>query len=212
MKSNLKILGLALVAVFAMCAVAAGSASAAKYHSEIKTTTTHSHTTSEHIFHTNVGTVVCKTTTTHSHETGTEAAANDWTTTTAKSAPTYSSCTAFGFTAEVKMNGCEYEFGEPNASNEAHSNVICPAGKTIEIKAIGFCTMTVGAQTGTTGAVTFTNEGSGNTRSVKAVSAVSGIVYGGNCGSGTNGTYTGTTVNKGYSDEAMTKQVGIWVS
>jgi hypothetical protein len=209
MKSNLKVLGLALAAVFAMSALAAGSASAAKYHSEVETTWTHSHTTSVHIFHTNVGTVTCETTTTTSHTTGT-GSGSDWTTTTTKSAPTYSKCTAFGFPAEVKMNGCEYEFLEPNASLVASSKILCPTGKTIEIVAVGFCTMTVGAQS-PGGTVAFTNEGSGSSRVVKTVSSVSSIVYGGNCGSGTNGTYTGTSTVKGYKNEGLTEQVGIWV-
>jgi hypothetical protein len=213
MTRNLKALLLALTAVLALGAFAAASASA-KYDSEIEKTLLHGTNTGEHTFTTSVGNVVCNNATFKGSQTGTlvNTPEKAYTAKTIKVLPSYNNCKAFGFNAEVKMNGCEYEFLEPT-SLKASTKILCPTGKQIEIVAFGFCTMTVGAQS-PGGTVSYTNEGAGSGRFTKTTSAVTGIVYGGNCGSGNNGTYSGVTDVRGYSKEPFepANQVGIWVT
>jgi len=211
MTRNLKAGGLALIAVLAMSAFAASMASA-KYDSEIKTTYVHAVSTTNEVTTTTAGTVTCKKATFTGVLNGTQVSSVPpiYTSKVVTSSPSVSECTAFGFPAEVKMNGCQYEFLEPT-SLKAGTKILCPEGKQIEIVAIGFCTMTIGTQT-PGGSVSYANEGIGASRDVKITRSETGMTYGGNCGSGTNATYSGTTTMKGYSDSGLTNQVGIWAT
>jgi hypothetical protein len=121
--------------------------------------------------------------------------------------PTYSSCTAFGFPAEVNTGVCEY--------NLYASGTIDITNCAIPIKIttpIAGCNITVGNQNGLS-SVSYTNEGSGSTADILVTANVSGIAYtssGGLCGSsGINGTNTGGVLTKGFSDSGHTTQVGI---
>jgi hypothetical protein len=141
---NLKVLGLALVAVLAMSAMVASAASASQYTgSAYPTTGTGSNTAGNETFTTPGGTVQCD-----SHFEGTLAAASSTLTVT----PKYTNCVAFGFlNATVNMNGCDYLFHSGPAQGGGvyfHTvDIVCPAGKSIVITA-GTCVADVGGQTG----------------------------------------------------------------
>jgi hypothetical protein len=133
---RIKIIGLALAAVFAITAVAAASASAfttfkaAKYPVEVKASQI-----GTNIFEIGTSKVECTT-----------AAFVGTATADASSIvvhPTYSGCTAFKFVgATVTTTGCNYELF---ASGKV--SIVCETGKKIEIVA-GSCTVKVGAQVG----------------------------------------------------------------
>jgi hypothetical protein len=189
MTRNLKALGLALVAVFAMSAFAASAASAAEFHSEGEGTTVEASQVATHVFKTTAGEITCSTATFK----GTQA------TKTASSitvTPTYPKGTChiiiFGtVSAEVNMNGCEYKL-----YSSGSADVLCPAGKKAIVTAAG-CTVEVGAQTGKK-TVKYANNGS----HIDITAELTGLSYnhtGFTCGtgSGTNGTYTGTTTAAG---------------
>jgi hypothetical protein len=122
----------------------------------------------------------------------------------------YSGCTVLGYPGEVKMNGCTYTFSVINqppyeSSYAGHADISCPAGKSIEIKAISAglvkCTVTIGSQiTNDTGYLVYTNEASTSTIGLEL--KITGIDYHQQEGSGlgkcttgdfTDGTYTGTS-------------------
>jgi hypothetical protein len=193
---NLKILGLAFVAVLAMSAVVASAASASAFTSseasgsETVTRLTGSQEGSD-VFTTDGGTVTCTTATYVGEVKGTS-------TTEAEAAPTYSGCTAFGFVnVPIDTNGCKYKF---TSAGEIH--IVCPGEAAIEVTAPG-CTVTVGTQTPTgPNTVEFTNIGSGSTMEITIDVTLRGIHYiehnrGSfpNCSNPTvtktNGTYTG---------------------
>jgi hypothetical protein len=189
MTRNLKALGLALVAVFAMSALVTSAASAAEFHSEGENTTVTASQVNTHVFKTTAGEVTCAKAT----FSGTQAAK------TASSITvnaTYSEChiNFFGskVSATVNMNGCDYVL---YASNKA--DIVCPAGKKIVVSAAG-CTVEVGGQTGKT-TVSYTNK---ENKHIDITPNLTGISYnhtGFTCGtgSGTTGTYTGTTTASG---------------
>jgi len=62
--------------------------------------------------------------------------------------PEYSGCTAFGFSATVDMNGCDYVYtiGEPiEEGYEGSMDIVCPEGESIEIAA-GTCGVEIESQ------------------------------------------------------------------
>jgi hypothetical protein len=147
-----KMLGLALVAMLALGAMAS-VASAAKFHSEASSTTLTGEQPAEFNdkFKTDAGNVECKTAT----YTGT---VSGETTSTASATPSYSGCTAaFGASVTIDVNGCSYEFH----TNNNTADVVCPEGKVIEVTAPG-CVVTVGAQTGLNGVSFSSNEAKSN--------------------------------------------------
>lgn len=130
--------------------------------------------------------------------------------TTLDVAPSYLECTAFGFEATVKMNGCRYDFHvtETVSSGMSHRGtvgVFCPAGKLIEIIAAGgICTSKIGSQS-PLGVVSYTTN-TGSPETVSVTTGLKGITYtqeGFFCpgGSGTfsNGTYTGSLTVKAFN-------------
>jgi hypothetical protein len=222
MTRNLKVLGLALVAALAMSAVAASAASATpfEFHSEASSTVLTGSQEGTDVFTTDAGTVSCG----EANYIGSQSAA---TTTTVSVLPTYSNCTAFGFiSVPIVVNGCEYLFhagtasttGEPPVTHyEGTADVVCPAGKVIEVKAPG-CTVTVGSQTGLQ-KVTYTNKEGGGFEDVTVDVNMTGIKYEEHnkglfptCANNTvpksNGTYTGAATVTG---DAGGGQVNIWV-
>src|SRR5262245_37092010 len=98
---NLKVLGLALVA---MLAIGATSASAAECHSETASTTIPGSQVSTGTFGTDSGTIHCTTATVSGSASGA-------TTSNVVVAPTYSGCKSTGFieaNVTVDTNGCDY--------------------------------------------------------------------------------------------------------
>jgi hypothetical protein len=144
MSRNLKVLGLALVAVLAMSVMVASAASASQYTgSAYPTTGTGSNTAGKETFTTPGGTVQCD-----SHFVGTLAAASSTLTVT----PTYTKCVAFGFlNATVNFNGCDYLFhagaSKGGGVYDNSADIVCPAGKGPVTITAGTCVVDVPAQT-----------------------------------------------------------------
>lgn len=122
-------------------------------------------------------------------------------------------CTVFGFisnTSKIAMNGCTYEFLQPNAAFESNLAIRCPTGKTIEIFGetwLSTCEVRIGESGNTNLAkVYFTNLGGAPTK-VEATFSVTGMTANkvkdnGFCplsgtGSTANVTYTGKVTFEG---------------
>jgi len=200
---RIRLLGLALVAVFAMSAVAASGASAfttfeaETYPVKIKGTQTN---TQE--FAVNSGSIQCKKATFEGSASGASA--------TLKVKPKYEECTfaALG-AATVEMNGCEY-----NLHAAGTVDVECETGKKIVVKA-ATCEVKVGSQSGL-GGISYLIKGSGKTREVEVSSEVKTIAYEESSGLGcltpgahTNGVYKGKVLGKGTNGEGV--QEGIFL-
>jgi hypothetical protein len=225
MMRNLKILGLALVAVFAMSAVAASAASADQLTSEVSPVTLTGAQEGTDTFTITAGNTNCK----EVSYVGTTATP----TTTVSATPSYpektklaeQNCTSLGFPATIHTNGCTYLFHiEGGASTSGTLDVVCPAGKEITVTAVSGgttkCTIHVPAQTGL-GPVTFSNVGAGATRELKVEAKITNLKYShtegtglGKCtgGTGTTGSYTGKALVTGEKDNGGTEHVGIFLS
>jgi hypothetical protein len=201
---NLKVLGLALVAVFAMSAVAASASSAAQFHSEGANTTFSGGQTTQHRFGTTTGTVICST----ASFSGEAANATEESLTIT---PVYSGCEFEElFEVTVNTNGCKYTFHASSATNGTVDIKGCGTNKYIQVGSTLTCRVRVPEQNGIS-AVMYTNEGSGANRKVLVTAEVTNLRYeesGLFCAnSGTsmeNGTYTGSTLVSG-------NQGGVWV-
>jgi hypothetical protein len=197
---KIKVLGLTLVAVFALTAVASASASAAEFHSESSSTELNGAQQTENVFTVNNRTVKCKTATFAGSQSGTTAS-------TVEVHPTYGNCTAFGLESTVTTTGCNYVL-----HSNGETDIVCAAGKQIEIEAAGTCHVNVAGQSGLK-SVSYSNVGSGSTEEVLVTANVGSIkanVSGSTLVCGTNGerlsTYTGSVLTKGSSGGS---QVGI---
>lgn len=142
--------------------------------------------------------------------------------TTLTATATFTNCVFFGFAnSHVKMNGCDLELTTPTTRIAADHytlappHVRCDSGKAIEFTptdpffGLSVCTLSVPAQTPTSGGITAINQGSGTTRDFELTSYVKGIHYtvaggGGLCGSTgvthSDGEYVGTGTVRGYDD------------
>jgi hypothetical protein len=201
MTRKLKALGLALVAVFAMGAVAASGASATSFHFNSNAPVEHTILSGSqisgfnHKFKTTAGEVTCENA--EFSGTSTSNAAKDLTIQAA-----YYGCHIFVFSkvaAEVKMNGCEYTFTSHQTvggkTEPFTVHVVCPEGKVVEVVAAG-CTVKVGPQTLTGFEVTNVENHVKVAANSKNVSySHTGFTCG--TGSGTTGTYVGDTTVKG---------------
>jgi hypothetical protein len=206
-----------IVACMAFCAMAgmASAAQAAKFHAESSPTFLLGNQSEKNVFTVNGKTVECSTAKFEAEFTGTELSKLE------KVHPTYSGCTAFGLEATVTTTGCTYTFNEPTGTSSPYSgtvSIVCETGHEIEINAgFGICHVKVGSQANKS-SVTYTDEGTGATRSVLVKANVSGItstVSGSELICGANGTqsatYKGSVLTKGYSNSTHTTQHGIWV-
>jgi hypothetical protein len=193
---NIKILGLALVAMFAMSAMVAATASADDFNAESYTATLAGTKDGEDLFTTTAGTVKCTT--------PTYAATITAKTKTISATPSYTGCTGFGFPAEVITTGCTYVFTvNGGTSTEGKVDVECGSNEITVVAKSGAtvkCTVHVKTQTDLTGTVKYTNVGVGTTREVTLEANLGGIDYTHTAGSGigacvsgsaTNGTLTG---------------------
>jgi hypothetical protein len=195
---NLKILGLAFVAVLAMSAVASASASAAQFMSEGNVSgniTADQESGNPHVFSVDGTEVKC--TTAHFETMSPVASPTEQITVH----PEYSGCTAFGFLgAEVTTTGCDYVL-HANGTIDVVQGSGTPTCNGITVHAVT-CTVVVGTQSGLS-AVSYENLSNGTVR-IKA--NVTGIKVNktedgflcplSGTGAGT-GTYTGNTLAEG---------------
>jgi hypothetical protein len=176
---RVRTIGLALVAVFAMSAIAASAASAHEFIGSPVGGAIVGKATTNQVFKVNAGETVC-----------TEAAASG--TVAAEKAEkqvvkvVYSGCKAFG--QPVKITEAEYEFNA-NGSTAVINKTI-----TITVEGLGFgCTVKV-APTSNNKLETITYKNSGTTKLITEanVKTITYTTSGGFCSTGgSNGTYTG---------------------
>lgn len=190
---NLKVLGLAAVAVLATTAVMASAASAAEFHhtgEENARTMASNAGQGAHVFTAGlIGSISCNTAT----FTGTKYLPSA--SPTVEVAPAYSGCTFLGISnVEVKMEGCTYEFYIEGPPFKGKVVIKCPEGKKINFTASG-CKVEVGPQS--VNSVSYTNL---ENETVKVASSVTGITYTGSLacpgatGTHSDGTYTGSAI------------------
>lgn len=219
---NLKVLGLALVAVFALSAVAASMASAAEFSAESVPVTLTGTTESGVVekFKTTAGSVEC-----HGEYEGTMATKPTTTVSIAVKGGSYENCTALGFPGStIHMNGCTYLFHITPATNPPTGSVdiVCPKEKEITVTAISAgtskCVIHVPPQTDLT-TVRYSTIGAGATREITAIAEISGLKYThtpgtglGKCteGSATNGSYEGKATLTGEVDGGTT-HIGVFL-
>jgi hypothetical protein len=208
MTRNLKALGLALLAVFAMSAVAASGASAAEdvFTSSEEVTDLTGHGAGA-VFQYTEGKlgVTCETETYNGTIEG--AAVNEITV-----HPVYEGhCTAGPFEATITTDGCNYIIsGDTDENGHAGVEIECDEGKEITVDTA--CTIHIPPQTPTGGGVSFANGVSGQD-DVTVNATVTGIhstvthsfacTLGGIApGTHTGGTYEGSVTVKGYKHES----------
>jgi hypothetical protein len=162
MSRNLKVLGLALVAVFALSAMVASAASASVFTSTSGATVT-ANQIGSHKFTVTGQTVTCTT----AHFTGTASAASFE---TIEIYPTYENCTASPFNTSATVTGFATGPGKEGCKYVLNANgsaaLSCTTGKDVTVNA-GPCVVHVPAQTFATG-VSYTNGTSGGVGDVTA--------------------------------------------
>jgi hypothetical protein len=224
---QLKIIGVLMVALFALAGVASASASAAEFHSEVTETSIFGQQEGENIFHTTSGNVKCKKAAfTQNNIMGTGTAPN-FHIAKVQVSPEYSECTAFGQAAFVDMNGATYTITPTSASTG--SVVIDQGTAPIEVTVpTANCDVTIAGQTPTGNVVDLANSGTGASEFVKVTATVTGIAYTvvsttepkkgegesttcGTVGAHPDAEYTGVVNEKGFTSSAHTTQVGIKV-
>jgi hypothetical protein len=185
MTRNIKALGLALVAVFAMSAVAASSASALHFVSGAGIAKVDGAQVGVNVFTANGSPIECDEAT----FSGTVVAT---TTTEQTITPTYKKCRFASKTenATVDMNGCAFILTIPNEA-DVHNplHIECPTGagaithngvantKAIVITTPGVCEITIPEQTPTGGGVTYAAGTSGGRKDITVNATISGIHY-----------------------------------
>jgi len=220
MSRNLKAVGLALLAICAMGALAAQGASATthKFHSDgIHTTFTGKAIEGNHTFAVGTaGTVECTTAEFKGTQTGVEtpAGSGTWVSDTLTVIPKYTGCTFGGQPATVTVPHCAYVFyGETTSGNSTggeHATVEleCSEGGKIEIDT-SVCTITVGPQK-IKDAVRYENDTESSiivkatahkvvTGKVKSTESQTGCLL---FPTGEIGTYKGTVTSECFRDEA----------
>ena len=228
MTRNLKALGLALVAVFAMSAMAASGAQAtdATFSWDEDTKFLTAHEESSQVFSTTAGSFTCDMVTGHANVegindvktvTGTEVIY--WN--TASGSKEEAKCEGpFGTSPTIETNGCHFRFnaGETTAAgtSEGTVDIIGCTGGEITINA-PLCTIHVTEQEGV-GPVTYhTVSGSPEDVTIEShanniVSHHEGFFCGGSAHTDTAGTYTGKVTITGYRDAAHTEQTNVTIT
>lgn len=157
MACNLKSIGLALIAVLAMSALAASAAQAVPEFtaSAYPATATGSNMAGNETLTTPGGTVQCS-----SHYLVEEYGGGEFTgpTPTLTIKPSYMECNAFGFLgATINTNGCTFVYHATERVSPGtyrhHIDIVCPSGQKLTITA-GTCELDVPPQTGLTTATT----------------------------------------------------------
>jgi hypothetical protein len=186
MRNKLKALGLALVAVFAMSAIASSAAQAGQFETQSGANATVTgeqitgpvtgKTVSEHEFTTRIGTVKCEFATFH----GVAIPVSTELTLTAN----YTECFLGGtIEAHVNMHGCDYNFNAGNTiagspdEIEVSTEVKCPVGEKIEVIVTNgkSCTITIAPQT--VAGITAKNNTAASPMDVVATVDAAGIEY-----------------------------------
>ena len=221
MTRNLKALGIALVAMFAMSAVAAASASAAQHHftSSSETTYLTAHSLGEQKFWATTSEpegnrVFCKSSGVNGMTTGLEVSE-------VTVEPSYGECSAFTGGSEVKakvtVNGCNYVFTgvteeDVTGNQTATVHLTCPAEKQVEVEVTGLnlkCLDMPGGQT--LRGVKYETDEESEPHGLIVDAKVHGIESKttGACGEGTHndGKYEGRVTVEGFKDEAHTQRV-----
>jgi hypothetical protein len=198
---NLKALGLVLVAVFAMGAIAASAASAAQFHSTATNTTiTRSANATQAFQYETAGqTVECSTV-------GGSGEATSQTTAELTFKPTYSGCVVSGIafsSAQVSMNNCDYLFTITAGDTQGHVHIGCTESSqitiTVKVFGVSVCTLHIGKQS-PGGTLQYANSGSTKINVNPGVTGISGTRQGSSeCGEATSttGSYTGQVQVKG---------------
>jgi hypothetical protein len=187
---NIKILGLALVAMFSMSAVMAVSASAdtlkaQAYPAQLTGT---AEPEFKDVFTTTAGTVTCP-----DSKYDATIGANVLTGASVSVTPTYpaTGCTGFGFPAVIHHNSCSYQF-KVLAGTAGTVNLACSGSDEMTITAVSAgvtkCTVHVKPQTDIPGTVKYTNIAGGITLEVN----LTGIHYTHTQGSGIGSCPSGT--------------------
>jgi hypothetical protein len=197
---NLKALGLALVAIFALSAVVASAAMASgeKFHAAVEPSVITSSNAGEgnHVFKAGEAEVVC----TQAEFSGTS------TTKTSESQtvhPTYRGCTFLGGKATVDTTGCNYVlYSSVPAGGHGKVEIECEGTNKIKVTGPG-CTLTFGAQVTEGGAFYKNLETNPKTTTVSSTTNAAFTKSGLLCGAvtGTVGTYTGSVITKTYEDK-----------
>jgi hypothetical protein len=215
MMRSFKALGMALLAVFAMSAIAASAASANQFHSSVEKTTltVASNEDQKFLYESGGKTVKCT-------GVGGSGEANTATTSTVTFNPTYSGCTVDGIafsTAQVSFNECDYLFHVDASANEGATDVVCTGSSqitiTVKVFGVSVCTFHIGKQT-PSGKSKYANSGAKQVKVQPNQTGITGSKQGGSeCGSAssTSGTYTGSVVVKGEkagTQEEVAVQVG----
>jgi hypothetical protein len=220
---NLKALGLALVAVFALSALAASSASAVDKFTAAKSPvviTGTSHNNKFTITNPDVGFECTTSSFSATYTSGATEITVDatYTGTILQTSGTHEHCTATSpaTKATVSMEGCDYDLtgnttGLDNGKTDATVWVTCPTGKEIKIVTNAGCTIRVPSQTPTEGGVVYTNEAG----KVKVDVTATGVTYtsegplcslGGIPSEANNSDYTGDVVVSGFEDNGGTTE------
>ena len=215
---NLKILGLALIAMLSMSAVAASMASADELTAENYPATLKGSLDEVAVpdkFLTTTGPVSCK----QANYDGTISGP----TTTVEVTPTYNECTAFGFPAVIDHGNCKYLFHIVKNTTEGDVDLVCTSGE-LTVTAIGAgtpkCIVHVPPQSDITGTVKYSRIGAGTTQEITVVANLTGIDYThtqgtgvGSCpsGSATNGTLEAKAKVTGLQDEGP-NHIGLFLS
>lgn len=163
MKLNIKVLGLAVVAVFALSAVGASAASAATFQSEATTTNLTGTQTGNHVFNAAGAKITCKKASFTGQQSGTSVSE-------VTLGAAYSECSFLFFNVNVNMNGCSYRF---HANGE--TDVVGASCGGITYEGAG-CKVVVPAQTGLN-SVSYATAGSGSSRTINVKPNVTGIKY-----------------------------------
>jgi len=216
-----KALGLALMALFAFGAIAQSAAASPLTVATGEVHITAAQEGTNHVFEAgSSGTVTCTTSTSDSTATSVSGQVNEITVT-----PTYTGCTAFGSTADIKVNGCTYTLTTPASlgagvvtwSGSTQLHVLCPVGKSIEITptflGASVCTQFIGAQTPTEGHVVGRNVVGSAPMDITLENTLAKIHYTGSGGlcqnseTHTDGILNGNTTAKCYKNAAHTEQI-----
>jgi len=216
----MKVLGLMLVAMFAMSALAATAVSADELEAEkypVSLNGSLDEPEKPDRFITTVGTVSCKQANYDATISGP--------TTTVSATPTYSECTAFGFPAVIHHGNCKYLFHINAAAptTEGDIDLVCTSGDlTVTAVSAGTtkCIVHVPAQSDITGTVKYSKIGAGTTREITVEANLTGIDYThtegtglGKCspGSATNGTLEAKAKVTGQEDIGS-NHIGIFLT
>lgn len=205
MTRNLKALGLALMAVFAMSAIGAQAASADLFTSEEEKTVLTGNETNEHRFTIWGGFTTCK-------EAFFEGTVEGKEKPEATVHPEYGECEdSFGSELTVDTEGCFYKLGTETVEGHAPVTIECLEGHSITLRSVNTgCHITVHEQ-GPLYGVTYkdgTNPATGK-EDVTVTATVEGIHYttniicqfGGLTGTDTDGFYEGAVTVDGFKDE-----------